>query len=313
MTPAERRRAHGHEHPHEHVPAREPGRSDGNRRRLAVTLGLVLLYMAAEVVGGILTGSLALLADAGHMLSDAAALGLALFALWFARRPAPSRFTFGFHRTEILAALVNGATLLAISAWIVVEAVRRFGAPPEVDGGPMMAVAVGGLLVNLAGLWILHGGRDESLNVRGAWLHVLTDALGSVQAIVAGAVIWALGWNWADPVASVLIAALVLWSAWALVRESVSVLMQRAPGHVDVDALREAILEIDGVAGICDMHVWTVTTGLDSMSAHVVVKEGREDREMLRAVRELVHERFGIGHVTVQIEPEGFEEPDAGF
>ncbi len=304
---------HGRAHAHEHVPARELGRSGGNRRRLALTLGLVLLYMAAEVVGGLLTGSLALLADAGHMLSDAAALGLALFAIWFARRPAPSGFTFGYHRTEILAALVNGATLLAISAWIVVEAVRRFRAPPQVDGGPMMAIAVGGLFVNLAGLWILHGGRDESLNVRGAWLHVLTDALGSVQAIVAGGLILAFGWNWADPAASVLIALLVLWSAWALVRESVSVLMQRAPGHLDVDELRDAILGLEGVAGICDMHVWTVTTGLDSLSAHVVVEEGRDDREMLRAVRDLVHEGFGIDHVTVQIEPEGFEEPDAGF
>lgn len=313
MTPVERRHAHGHDHAHEHVPARELGRSDGNRRRLTVTLGLVLLYMAAEVVGGILTGSLALLADAGHMLSDAAALGLALFAIWFARRPAPSGFTFGYHRTEILAALLNGAMLLAISAWIVAEAVRRFRVPPEVDGGPMMAIAVGGLVVNLAGLWILHGGRDESLNVHGAWLHVLTDALGSVQAIVAGGLIWAFGWNWADPVASVLIALLVLWSAWALVRESVSVLMQRAPGHLDVDELRKAILGLDGVAGICDMHVWTVTTGLDSVSAHVVVEEGRDDRAMLRAVRDLVHARFGIDHVTVQIEPEGFEEPDAGF
>lgn len=300
-------------HGHEHRAAHELGRHDGNRRRLALTLGLVLLYMAAEVVGGILTGSLALLADAGHMLSDAAALGLALFAIWFARRPAPSTFTFGYHRTEILAALVNGATLLAISAWIVVEAVRRFRVPHDVDGGPMMAVAAGGLLVNLAGLWILHGGREANLNVRGAWLHVLTDALGSVQAMLAGGLIWALGWTWADPVASLLIAALVLWSAWALVRESVSVLMQRAPGHVSVDELREAILGIDGVAAICDMHVWTVTTGLDSMSAHVVVEEGRSDREMLRAVRELVHARFGIDHVTVQIEPEGFEEPDAGF
>lgn len=301
-------REHGNGPAHGHGPA-----GSRNRRRLAITLVLVLAYMVAEVAGGILTGSLALLADAGHMFSDAAALGLALFAIWFARRPAPGGFTFGFHRTEILAALVNGATLVAVSVYIFVEAFRRFRAPPEVDGGPMMAIAVGGLLVNLAGLWILRGGREESLNVRGAWLHVLTDALGSVQAIVAGGLIWGLGWNWADPVASVLIGLLVLYSSWALVRESVSVLMQRAPGHIDVGELRTAVLGVDGVTGICDMHVWTVTTGLDSMSAHVVVEEGRDDREMLRAVRELVHAQFGIDHVTVQIEPEGFEEPDAGF
>jgi len=273
----------------------------------------VVVYMAAEVVGGILTGSLALLADAGHMLGDAAALGLALLAIWFARRPAPSPYTFGYHRIEILAALLNGATLLAISVFIFLEAARRFRSPPEVSGAPMVAIALGGLLVNLAGLWILHGGRDESLNVRGAWLHVLTDALGSLQAIIAGGLIWAFHWTWADPAASVLIGVLVVWSAWALVRDSVSVLMQRAPGRLDVDVLREAILGIEGVAGICDMHIWTLTSGLDSMSVHVIVEEDRDDRALLRQVRELVHERFEIDHVTVQIEPEGFEEPDVGL
>lgn len=284
-----------------------------NTKRLAITLVLVLLYMGAEVVGGILTNSLALLADAGHMLSDAAALGLALFAIWFARRPATASHTFGYYRTEILAALVNGATLVAISIYIFAEAYQRFREPPDVEGGLMMAIAAGGLVINLAGLLILRGGREESLNVRGAWLHVLTDMLGSVQALVAGGLIWWFGWNWADPVASVLIGLLVVYSSWELLKESVGVLMQRAPGRIDVDELRNAVMELDGVVGICDMHVWTVTSGLESMSAHVTVEEGRVGREMLRRVRDLVHDRFGIDHITIQLEPEGFEEPEVAF
>lgn len=290
-----------------------PPAAGRNRTRLAIVLGLVLLYMGAEVVGGILTNSLALLADAGHMLSDAAALGLALFAIWFARRPATASHTFGYYRTEILAALANGATLVAISIYIFVEAYQRFREPPDVEGGLMMAIAAGGLVINLAGLLILRGGRDESLNVRGAWLHVLTDMLGSIQALVAGGLIWWLGWNWADPVASVLIGLLVVYSSWELLKESVGVLMQKAPGRIDVDELRSSILDLDGVTAICDMHVWTVTSGLESMSAHVTVEDGRVGREMLQQVRDLVHDRFGIDHVTIQLEPEGFDEPEVAF
>lgn len=290
-----------------------PPAAGQNRKRLAITLALVLLYMGAEVVGGILTNSLALLADAGHMLSDAAALGLALFAIWFARRPATASHTFGYYRTEILAALANGATLVAISIYIFVEAYQRFREPPQVEGGLMMAIAAGGLVINLAGLLILRGGRDESLNVRGAWLHVLTDMLGSIQALVAGGLIWWLGWNWADPVASVLIGLLVVYSSWELLKESVGVLMQKAPGRIDVDELRSSILHLDGVTAICDMHVWTVTSGLESMSAHVTVEDGRVGREMLQRVRDLVHDRFGIDHVTIQLEPEGFDEPEVAF
>ena len=284
-----------------------------NQKRLAVVLGLVVAYMAAEVVGGLLTNSLALLADAGHMLSDAAALGLALLAIRYARRPPTRSHTFGYHRAEILAALANGATLVAISIYIFIEAYQRFREPPEVQGGPMMAVAAGGLLINLAGMFILRGGRSESLNVRGAWLHVLTDMLGSVQALLAGALIWWFGWNWADPLASVLIGFLVIFSSWNLLEESVGVLMQRAPAHIDVDALREAILGIEDVLGVCDLHVWTVTSGMETMSAHVIVRDVRDGRHLLSAIRERVHERFGIDHITIQLEPEGFEEPKLGF
>jgi cobalt-zinc-cadmium efflux system protein len=297
----------GHSHSHHHHHHHGGAAGGGNARRLSLTLGLAAVYMVAELVGGLMTGSLALLADAGHMLSDVAALALSLFALWISRRPATSRRTWGYYRTEILAALVNGATLLAISVYVFIEAWERFRQPSEVDAPVMMGIAVGGLLINLAGLWILGGGRDKSLNVRGAWLHVLTDALGSVQAIAAGALIWAYGWTWADPVASVLIGLLVIYSAWALLREAVEVLMEAAPAHIDVDEVRDAIISLPGVMAVHDLHVWTITSGMESLSAHLVVEEGREGRALLARVRATLHDRFGIDHITVQLEPEEFE------
>lgn len=293
----------GHSHRHDHAAA--AGR---NRRRLALVLGLAAAYMLAEAVGGWLTGSLALLADAGHMLSDVGALGLSLFAMAMARRPPTSRRTYGYYRLEILAALANGATLVAISLFVFAEAFQRFRQPPEVDAPVMMAIAAGGLLVNLAGLWLLREGRDESLNVRGAWLHVLTDALGSVQAIAAGVLIWAFGWGWADPAASVLIALLVIYSAWSLLKEATGVLMESAPAHIDVDAVRDAMIGVPGVLDVHDLHVWTITSGMESLSAHVVVNEACYDCDVLTAIRTTLHERFGIHHMTVQMETETFEE-----
>ena len=205
---------------------------------------LAASYMVAEVVGGLITNSLALLADAGHMFSDTAALGLGLFAVWLAERPATSRRTYGYYRTEILAALANGAALVAVSLYIFAEAYHRLRQPPEVQGAAMMWIAVGGLGVNLLGLWILSGGRDTNLNVRGAWLHVLTDTLGSIGAIAAGGLIWAFRWYLADPLISALIGLLVVYSAWQLVAESVSVLMESAPRGIDVDEVRNAMAEI---------------------------------------------------------------------
>ncbi len=281
------------------------GHSDGrgaNLRRLGLTLGLVLLYMGAEVVGGLLANSLALLADAGHMLSDAASLGLALFAIWIARRPRTASHTFGFHRTEILAALANGVTLVVIAVFIVREAWLRLASPPEVNGPLMAAVAVGGLAVNLAGLFILRGGRGESLNVRGAWLHVLADTLGSVQAIIAGALIWAFGWAWVDPVASLLIAALVVWSSWSLLSEAVNVLLEGVPGHLDTREIEDALLAIDGVVELHDLHVWTITSGFVALSAHVVPAGDAPD-DLLWRLRDLLRTRFDISHSTIQVEP----------
>ncbi len=281
---------------HRHEPSRA-----SSVRRLGWTLGLVVVYMGAEVVGGVLSNSLALLADAGHMLSDAASLALALAAMWIARRPRTAEHTYGYHRAEILAALANGAALVAIATFIVVEAWQRFQSPPEVRGGLMVVVASGGLVVNLAGLWLLHGGREDSLNVRGAWLHVLTDTLGSVQAIVAGALIWALGWRWLDPVASVLIALLVVWSAWSLLRDSVNVLLEAAPAGLDTREIEATLLGLVGVAELHDLHVWTITSGFISLSVHVVPTPDAP-ANLLWRIREVLHDRFDIEHSTVQIE-----------
>lgn len=293
--------SHSHSHNHSHGSSR-------NRKRLALTLGLAAAYMVAEAVGGWLTGSLALLADSGHMLSDVGALGLSLFAMWMAQRPPTPKRTYGYHRLEILAALANGATLVAISILVLIEAFQRFQKPPEVDAPVMMGIAAGGLLVNLVGLWILHEGRSESLNVHGAWLHVLTDALGSVQAIAASAVIWAFGWQWADPVASVLIALLVIYSSWSLLKDATGVLMESAPSHINVDEVRDAMAGIRGVIEVHDLHVWTITSGMESLSAHVVVEDGCYDCDVLTEIRSTLHDRFGIDHMTVQMETEAFEE-----
>ncbi|HTQ78948.1 MAG TPA: cation diffusion facilitator family transporter [Thermoanaerobaculia bacterium] len=293
---------HGHAG-HHHGPS--PG--EANFRRFVVVLILSAVYMAAEAVGGYLSHSLALLADAGHMLSDVGALGLSLFAIWVARKPPNSRQTYGFHRTEILAALINGATLIAISVYICVEAWNRFKEPHEVQGPLMMAVAVGGLVVNFAALFILNGGRGDNLNMRGAWLHTLADALGSLQAVVAGGLIWAFGWRLADPIASVLISLLILWSSWSLVKETVAVLMESAPGHIDVDEVRQAILAVDDVRGVHDLHVWTITSGRESLSAHVVTADGLGQRGLLSEIRRALHDRFGIHHVTIQVEAEGHD------
>lgn len=276
-----------------------------NQRRLAIVLALAATYMVAEVVGGLVTNSLALLADAAHMLSDVGALALSMFAIWMASRPAPPARTYGYYRTEILAALVNGATLVAVSIYIFVEAYERLGAPPDVQGPLMLAIAAGGLATNLVGLWILNAGKAESLNMKGAWLHVLTDSLGSAGAMAAAGLIWAFGWNWADPAISVLIGVLVLYSAWGLVRDATGVLMEGAPGHIDVDAVRDALIAIPGAREVNDLHVWSITSGMEALSAHVVVEEGVDPREFIGALHQGVHDRFGIDHLTIQLDARG--------
>ncbi|MEZ5290180.1 MAG: cation diffusion facilitator family transporter [Vicinamibacterales bacterium] len=280
------------------------GAGGGRRdtRPLALTLGLVVVYMGLEVAGGLVSGSLALLADAGHMLSDAGALGLTLFAMRLARRPPTAARTFGYHRAEILAALANGVTLVAIAVFIFVEAYERLRQPPDVQGGLMLAVACGGLAVNGAGLWLLRDSRDQSLNARGAWLHVLTDTLGSLQAIGAGLLIWTLDWTWVDPVASMLIGLLVVHSSWSLVEQSVSVLMESTPGHIDVDEVRSALLSLADVVDVQDLHVWTITSGFVACSTHVVVSDRAAHPSVLEAARHVLAQRFGIGHTTIQVD-----------
>lgn len=285
--------------PHRHSPG---GAGGGTGVRLVWTLGLTLSYMAAELVGARLTNSLSLLADAGHMLSDAGALSLSLFALWMARRePTPSR-TFGYYRTEILVALANGALLVALAVLIGREAVERLAEPPLVRGGVLMVVAAGGLLVNLVGLLVLRGGVAESLNVRGAFLHVAGDALGSMQVLLAGAAAQWLGWRWVDPVASLLIAVLIVISAWGLLAEAVSVLMEGVPGHVDVDQVRDAIVGVAEVTAVHDLHIWSIGSGFVALSAHVRV-EAQAGQDVLWQIHQVLHDRFDIGHTTIQIEP----------
>jgi len=282
-----------------------PGREE-DRRRLLVVLGLTGAYMVGEFVGGLWTGSLALLADAGHMLTDVASLALALGALWMARRPPTTRHTFAFARVEILAALVNGLFLWAVVGWVAWEAVGRMREPEPVMGGPMMAIAAGGLVVNGISLWILHGSGEgeRSLNLHGALLHVVGDLLGSIGALVAGGAILIGGWTVADPVASLVIGALILVSSWRLVREAVHILMEGAPRDLDVDALLEAMGEVDGVAGVHDLHVWTITSGYPALSVHVVCEHGEERDLLLARVNRIVRDRFGIDHTTIQVESE---------
>lgn len=300
-----------HHHHHHSAPgpdvassakARQAARRQ-NRRRLGIVLCLSAGYMVAEFVGGLLTGSLALLADAGHLASDVGALALSLTAIWIAQRPADARRTFGHTRAEILAALAQAIALVLVAVFIVVEAVERLGSPSDVKGLGMVLIASGALAVNLSGMWILGQGRHESLNIRGAWLHVASDALGSLGVIAAGTLIALFGWQWADPAASLLISALVLIGAWKLLREAVDVLMETAPAHLDVGEIRSALQTLSGVSEVHDLHVWTIGSGEISLSSHAVAAQGCEPGELLRRIQDVLAKRFGIAHATIQIEP----------
>ncbi|MGB5311671.1 MAG: cation diffusion facilitator family transporter [Polyangiales bacterium] len=288
----------GHQH-HHHAPGTQTA---GNRRRLTMALVFTATYMVAEIVGGFVANSLALLADAGHMFSDAAALGLSLVAVMLAQRPATSNRTYGFHRAEILAALTNGAALLVLSVLIAREAWGRLSDPPEVQGGLMLLVASGGLAINLVNLMILSGGRHHNLNVRGAWLHVMADTLGSVGAILAGAAIYFLGWGWSDPVASFIIASLVLYSAWGLVRETLDVLMEGVPKGISVDDVAAALKGISGVLDAHDLHVWSLTSGRNIATTHLVIAEDADHQTIIDAANRTLAERFAIAHATIQVE-----------
>ncbi len=300
---------HGHSHDHSH--SHDHGSGAGAHRglvsrgaesqRLKWVLIITALFMVAEIVGGLLSGSLALLADSGHMFTDAAAIGLSLFAMRIAQRPPNTKRTFGYVRLEILAALVNGATLLAIAGLIVFEAWQRLRDPVVIDGTIMLSVAALGLAVNVAGAFLLHSHAHDNLNVRGAYLHVLGDLLGSVGAIAAGIIVLTTGWTPADPIISVVIALLILFSAWKLVREATDVLLESVPSHVDMDGVLAALASIDGLDDVHDVHVWTLTSGFVAISAHGVIDDPIEHSRVLTEVRKLMASH-GIDHVTFQIE-----------
>ncbi len=279
-----------------------PGHRSASSRALVVVLALTTAFTVVEVVGGVLADSLALLADAGHMLTDNLSLGLALGAVWLARRPPTARRSFGYRRAEILAAFLNGLILVLVSVWIVVEALRRLSAPPEVEGGWVLLVAVAGLLVNVVSALILMRAGRDTLNVEAAFRHVLADALGSVGVIVAAVVVITTGWEAADPLVSLGIAGLILWSAWGVLRDSAAILMEAAPVDIDVDAVREAIAEVTGVVSVHDLHVWTITSGFDALSAHVLVAEGDDCHARRRDVEQVLASRFGIEHTTLQVD-----------
>ncbi|MET1033754.1 MAG: cation diffusion facilitator family transporter [Arthrobacter sp.] len=299
----------GHDHAgHGHGPT--GGTATGrHRRRLALVVVITLAGVAVQLVGALLSGSLALLADAGHMLSDAAGVSIALFAAWVATRPATAKRSFGWQRAEVLAALANAAALTAVAIVIFVEAVRRFGQAPDIDTPTMLVAAVAGGAANLACLVILHGGRRESLNVRGAYLEVLGDLLGSAAVVAAAVVILLTGQTAADPIASIAIALMILPRAWSLMREVVDVLLEATPRGVDLDEVRRHILEVDGVADVHDLHAWTITSGVPVCSAHVVLARDSFTAErahrVLDELLECLGEHFDTEHCTFQLEPEG--------
>ena len=279
-------------------------------RRLKWALAISLLYFFAELIAGFMTNSLALLSDAGHMLSDVGALGLSLFAFHVGKRPATHQSTYGFHRVEILAALFNGLTLWLIVGMIFAAAYSRVAQPPEVASFGMIVVAVIGLLVNLAAAAILHGGHQHNLNLRGAFIHVISDAVGSVGAIIAGVVMLTTAWYLADPLISIMIGVLVLFSSWSLVKDSLSVLMQAVPKGIRLDEVRRTIEEVDGVSKVHDLHVWAVTSDIFTLSAHAVVESGEDFHVVLNGIEDTLKARFNIEHTTIQLETESREEKE---
>jgi len=258
--------------------------------------------MMVEAVGGWLANSLALIADAGHMLTDVAALSLTLGAIWFGSRPATAKKTFGYYRLEILAAFVNGIALVLLSLWVIYEAVERWQSPPAINGTQLTVIAGGGLIVNIVAARLLHAGHKHDLNMRGAWLHVMGDLLGSATAVVAGILIIGFGWLWADPVCSILISLIIILGAWRLIVDSVNVLLEGTPAHISLSAVENTILQTEGVAGVHDLHVWTISSGIDALSAHISHDSSVVHSELLVQVRDRLHADFGIDHLTIQME-----------
>ncbi len=303
----------GHAHGHAAKPglaanARTPAdlahRRADTRRRMWIALAINASLVVAEVAGGIVTGSLAVLADAGHLLSDVGAIAIGLFAASMAGRAGGSRRTFGFQRGEVLAALVNGITLIVIAVLIVVAAIGRLSDPPDVEGLGILLLGALGLAGNVAATWVLARGQRTDINLEGVLRHSFADALGSVGVVVAGIVVLATGWQEADPIASILIAVLILASSVRLIREPLDVLMEAAPPGLDPDSLARELCAVEGVRSVHDLHVWTVTPGFETLSAHVVVDPGTERDELRRRLEARLGQEYGIGHTTLQMEEE---------
>jgi cobalt-zinc-cadmium efflux system protein len=294
--------SHGHLHDHGHTHHNEV--TEGNKKGLTIALFITLGIMVLEFAGGLFTNSLALLSDSGHMLSDTAALTLSLLAFWFASKPASAKRTYGFHRFEILAALFNGIALFLIAGLIIWEAYHRFFEPPMVSSGIMMLIAVIGLAANLASAWSLmrKGDVKNNVNLKSAYIHIIGDALGSLGAIVAGLFMYFFKWYMADPIISVFVSVLILKSAWGIVANTVHILMEGTPSSVDHKEIKEALEKIDGVIEVHDLHIWTITSGLDSLSCHLLINDSKDCFKILQIAIHMVEHDYGIHHLTIQIE-----------
>lgn len=289
-----------HHHSHDHHDFNRENNKKGLIIALLITVGILLL----EFFGGLMTNSLALLSDSGHMLSDASSLALSLIAIWFAAKPASPNKTYGFYRFEILAALFNGVTLFVIAGFIIWEAVQRFFNPPTVASGSMMLIASIGLFANLLSAWVLmrKGDVKHNVNVRSAYLHVIGDALGSVGAIAAGFIMWLFDWYIADPIISILVALLILKGAWGVLKHSIHILMEGTPVTIDQNEVKKALKNIEGVKDVHDLHIWTITSGLDSLSCHILIEDHHDSQKVLQAAIHMIEEKFKILHTTIQIE-----------
>ncbi|MCM3597981.1 cation diffusion facilitator family transporter [Metabacillus idriensis] len=290
-------------HSHDHHDHGGHHHHTNNKKALLLSFIIITVYMVVEVIGGILTNSLALLSDAGHMLSDAAALGLSFLAITFGAKGSSSSKTFGYQRFEILAAFINGITLIVISLYIFWEAYQRFLNPPEVISSGMLLISTIGLLVNIIAAYILmRGDKDENLNVRSAFLHVIGDMLGSVGAIIAALLIMFFGWSLADPIASIIVAILIIISGFRVTRDSFHILMEGVPGNLKIEDIRNALLNMDEVKNVHDLHVWSITSNFPALSCHLVVEEGTDNQEILKKTNQLLHDTFHLEHTTIQID-----------
>lgn len=294
-----------HQHHHQNI-------REGNKKGLTIALLITLSITLMEFIGGLLTNSLALLSDAVHMLSDSSSLMLSLIAFWFAEKPPSSNKTFGYYRFEILAAFFNGITLFVIAGWIVYEAIGRITEPPTVASGTMMLIAIIGLVANLSSAFFLmkQGNVKENVNVKSAYIHVIGDALGSIGAILAGMLMWIFEWYLADPLISIVVALLILRSAWGVLKNSIHILMEGTPITIDQEKLKETLLSIEGVINIHDLHIWTLTSGLDSLTCHLLIDDDGNEQNILQHAITLIEKEFSIIHTTIQIEKDDIQHKE---